>query len=449
MDGVVIVATEVAVVRASCALGGGRRLVCFPLVLPAPPPPVVRSTCAHMLGVYDARDQYVVQQRVPSGEWADVVTAVNTGATPVQLRLRLVRCALVLVPPDTMLVILGYLHCHGLQHLLATCKAVSVHIPSAVRDEERLKHFGLVCGDLWSPLRQLRMFERVFEKEQPQAIAFMNAGRDLADNGFYGDASRMLRVGLLAFQRRGGVPYPRPVIALAQCMLHFNGHQPAVEFLEFWANPSQASPLWLRRVSVPVRWHLAGRLYCWGRELGLDEYVLRAAALFESFITEPFTTDPFAGGPPGTAAWSDQGEVCERVARCYLLSIDVRQFVVPGEEFSRVSALAVAWLRRACGHHAFPGRALLLMDTLLLAGPAGSSAYDECIELAVLATAASGAPGHLSGAEFLFTHVENVEYGHDLVRVLRRAADATRSAARSTRLYRQAASLEAALRQIV
>ena len=69
MDGVAVVATEVDVVRASCALGG-QRLVGFPLVLPAPPPPVVRSTCAHMLGVYDARDQYVLQQRVPSGEWA-------------------------------------------------------------------------------------------------------------------------------------------------------------------------------------------------------------------------------------------------------------------------------------------------------------------------------------------------------------------------------------------
>ena len=79
MDGVAVVATEVDVVRASCALGG-QRLVGFPLVLPAPPPPVVRSTCAHMLGVYDARDQYVLQQRVPSGEWADVVTVFNTGA---------------------------------------------------------------------------------------------------------------------------------------------------------------------------------------------------------------------------------------------------------------------------------------------------------------------------------------------------------------------------------
>jgi len=97
-----------------------------------------------------------------------------------------------------MLVILGYLNCHGLQHLRATCKAVSVHIPGAVRDEERLNRIGLVCGDLWSPLRQLRMFERVFEKEQPQAIAIMNAGRNLADNGFYGYASRMLRVGLTA-----------------------------------------------------------------------------------------------------------------------------------------------------------------------------------------------------------------------------------------------------------
>ena len=110
MDGVVIVATEVDVVRTSCALGG-QRLVGFPLVLPAAPTSVVRSTCAHMLGVYDARDQYVLQQRVPSGEWADVVTVFNTGAALVQLRLRLVRCALVLVLPDTMLVTLGYLNC--------------------------------------------------------------------------------------------------------------------------------------------------------------------------------------------------------------------------------------------------------------------------------------------------------------------------------------------------
>ena len=132
MDVLAVVATEVAVVRASCALG--HLLVGFPLVLPAPPPLVVRSMCAHMLGVYGAFDQYVLQQRVPSGEWDDAVAAFITGgATPVQLRLRLVRCALVLVPPDTMLVILGYLNCHGLQHLRATCKAVSVHVPSETR----------------------------------------------------------------------------------------------------------------------------------------------------------------------------------------------------------------------------------------------------------------------------------------------------------------------------
>jgi hypothetical protein len=82
MDVLAVVATEVAVVRASCALG--HLLVGFPLVLPAPPPLVVRSMCAHMLGVHGAFDQYVLQQRVPSGEWVDAVAAFITGgATPV------------------------------------------------------------------------------------------------------------------------------------------------------------------------------------------------------------------------------------------------------------------------------------------------------------------------------------------------------------------------------
>jgi hypothetical protein len=227
-------------------------------------------------------------------------------------------------------------------------------------------------------------------------------------------------------------------------MLHFNGHQQAVEFLEFWANPSQPSPAWLLRVSVPVRWHFAGRLYCWGQELGRNDYVLRAAELLESFASTTTTTDPFAGAPD-TAAWSDQGEICERVGRCYM---HLMQVVTPGQEFSRVSALAVAWLRRACGHHAFPRRALLLMDTLLLDGPVGSAAFDECIELAMLVSAASGGPGvHYSGTDFRFTRVDNVEYSPDLIRVLRRAADATLSGARRKRLRRQAADLEAGLQR--